>query len=61
MNYLAILAVIAAAFAIWAMVSVSKIVDLTPGQRVMWFFIAILIPILGPLIYYFIIVKKSSA
>ncbi len=59
MNYIAILAIIAAAFAVWAMVSVSKIMDLTPGQRILWFFIAILIPILGPLMYYFMIVRRQ--
>lgn len=47
-----IIALVAAAFAIWAMVSVAKS-SLNTNQKVLWFAIVILFPLLGPIIYWF--------
>jgi hypothetical protein len=47
-----IIAVIAVAFAIWAMVDISNS-SLHRNQKVGWFAAVILIPIAGPIIYYF--------
>lgn len=47
-----IIAVIAAAFAIWALVSVAQS-KLNTNQKVIWFAIVILLPILGPVIYWY--------
>lgn len=46
-----ILALIAAAFAIWAMVSIAKS-SLKTDQKILWFAIVILIPLIGPIIYF---------
>lgn len=43
---------IAAAFAIWAIVDVSRRLE-NGTPKVVWFAVVILIPILGPLVYYF--------
>ncbi|MEO9967071.1 MAG: PLDc N-terminal domain-containing protein [Reichenbachiella sp.] len=47
-----ILAVIAASFAIWALISVAQS-SLNTNQKVIWFAIVILLPLLGPIIYWF--------
>lgn len=47
-----ILAVVAAAFVIWALISVAQS-NMKNDQKVIWFAIVILLPILGPVIYWF--------
>lgn len=49
-------AIIAAAFAIWAMVMVAQS-SMTGGQKVLWFILVILFPIVGPVIFYFMKMK----
>lgn len=46
------IALIAAAFAIWAMVSISKS-NLKPNHKAIWFAVVILLPLIGPIIYWF--------
>ena len=46
-------ALVAAAFAIWAMVDISKS-SLNKNQKMGWFAVAILIPIVGPIVYFFV-------
>ena len=46
-----ILAVIAAAFAIWAMVDLSQS-SIQNQLKVRWFALVILIPLIGPIAYY---------
>ena len=47
-----IFAIIAVAFAVWAMVDVAN-AKLEKHRKVVWFIAVILIPIIGPMIYYF--------
>ncbi|WP_420581097.1 PLDc N-terminal domain-containing protein [Reichenbachiella sp.] len=47
-----LIAVVAAAFAIWALVSVAKS-NIKNDQKVIWFAVVILLPILGPIVYWF--------
>lgn len=50
--------VIAVAFAIWAMVSVAKS-GLQKEKKVMWFAVVILIPVLGPILYWLLYSRKA--
>ncbi|MFY0628530.1 MAG: PLDc_N domain-containing protein [Reichenbachiella sp.] len=52
MDIYGFLAILASAVAIWAMVMVSQS-DMPGNKKVLWFIIVVLIPILGPLVYYF--------
>ena len=47
-----IIALVGAAFAIWAMISVAQS-KLDGKQKAIWFAVVILLPVLGPLIYWF--------
>lgn len=47
-----IFALVAAAFAIWALISVAQS-KLSNKLKVIWFAIVILIPFVGPLFYWF--------
>lgn len=47
-----LIALVAAAFAIWALISVAQS-KLKNDQKVIWFAVVILLPILGPIIYWF--------
>ena len=52
MNNGTLFALVAAAFAIWALVSVAKS-NLKTNDKVIWFAIVILLPLLGPIVYWF--------
>lgn len=47
-----LIALIAAAFAIWALVSIAQS-SIKTDQKVIWFAIVILLPLLGPIVYWF--------
>jgi hypothetical protein len=47
-----LIALIAAAFALWAMFSVANS-SLSKSEKLLWFAITILIPIVGPVIYFY--------
>lgn len=53
-----IFGVIAVAFAIWAMVSVAKSA-LSKENKAAWFAVVILIPILGPVLYWGLYSRKA--
>ncbi|MEO9802164.1 MAG: PLD nuclease N-terminal domain-containing protein [Reichenbachiella sp.] len=47
-----LIALVAAAFAIWALVSIAQS-KMNTNQKVIWFAIVILLPLLGPIVYWF--------
>lgn len=54
-----IIAVAAAAFTIWALIAASCNDSLSSNQKVKWFALIILIPIIGPIIYWYNMRNKS--
>ncbi|MCV9386254.1 PLD nuclease N-terminal domain-containing protein [Reichenbachiella ulvae] len=51
--------VIAAALVIWSLISVAKSA-MRKNRKLLWFAIVILLPIIGPLVYFFFEIQKDS-